>query len=208
MFSLLAENLFFFCISHKSIGPFVFLPVRLCDVKCHWEYPNMSALVGFNCLASLGFERRIWMKAVLLCRFVCYTHVPFPYNRFLVYVWALGRADLNEQLFVIERDWDNWSIESNKVYCHWKELGVSRNQKADTEAMRSWNVSCCWGEMAPDVQSDWTSVMFVRASLLHFIMGQSSNINSLLIITQSVFNWTGGCRRARPLITRICISQF
>lgn len=113
-----AGNLFFSCISRKTIGPFVFclyvfvmLNVIESSTTClHW--------FGFNCLASLGFERRIWMEAVVLCRFVCYTHVPFPYNRFLVYVWALGRADLNEQFFVIERDWDNWSIESNKVYCH------------------------------------------------------------------------------------------
>lgn len=102
---------------------FCFLPVCLCDAKCHWEYPNMSAWVAFNCLAFLDFERRTWMKAVLLCRFVLYTHVPFPYNRFPVYVWALSRADPNEQLFVVYRDWDNWCKESNTVYCHLRVLG-------------------------------------------------------------------------------------
>lgn len=85
--------------------PFCFLSVFLCDAKCQWEYPNMSAMVGFNCLASLGFERRIWMKAVLLCRFVCYTHVPFPYNRFLVYVWPFRQGR------------PQWA-----ALCHWKRL--------------------------------------------------------------------------------------
>lgn len=42
--------------------------------------------------------------AVLFFRSVCDTHKGFfPYNRFLVHVWALGMAGLNEQLFVIDR---------------------------------------------------------------------------------------------------------
>lgn len=96
-------------------GPFWFLAVGLCDAKCHWEYPNMSALVRFNCLASLK-EGTEWRQ--FYCADLCAIHVPFPYNRFLVYVWALGRSNLNEQLFVTDRDWDNWSTESSKVYCH------------------------------------------------------------------------------------------
>ncbi len=64
------ELIFFFLHFTRAYRPFCFLPVCLCHAKCHWEYPNMSALVGFNCLASLGFERRIWMKAVFIVQ-VC-----------------------------------------------------------------------------------------------------------------------------------------
>ena len=100
------QRMYFFPLNFTQVHrPFCFLPVCLCNAKCHWEYPNMSALVRFNCLASLGFERRSWMKAVLLCRFVCYTHVPFPYNRFPVYVWAFSQGQ------------PQWA-----ALCHWKRL--------------------------------------------------------------------------------------
>lgn len=114
----LDKNIFFSCISHKSICPFVFCLYVFVMLNVIESTPTCLHWSDLIVLHLWGFVRRIWMKAVLLCRFVCYTHVPFPYNRFLVYIWALGRADLNEQLFVIERDWDNWSIERNKVYCH------------------------------------------------------------------------------------------
>lgn len=115
------------------MDPLCFLPVCLCDAKCHWEWPNMSAAVRLNCL-SLGFKSRVWMKAVLLSRFVSHAHVPlFSYNGFLMYVQALDIANFSELFFVIERNWDNWSIERNKVHCHSRELGVCRRYKADTE---------------------------------------------------------------------------
>lgn len=40
-----------------------------------------------------------------------------------MYVEALDRGNFSELFFVIERKWDNWSTERNKVHGHSWELG-------------------------------------------------------------------------------------
>lgn len=42
----------------QSCNFFCFLPVCLCDAKCHWEHPNMSALVRIG----LCWIPRLWKK--------------------------------------------------------------------------------------------------------------------------------------------------
>lgn len=108
---------------HNPATSFVFCLYVFVMLNVIESTPTCLHRFGLDCVGSPGFERKIWTREVLLCRFVCYTHVPFLYNRFSVHVWALGIADLIEELFVIERDRDNWSRERNKVYCHSIVLG-------------------------------------------------------------------------------------
>lgn len=83
------------CQRHQVLPPFVLHNSSTSFVFCLYVFvmlnvfetpPTCLHWFGFNCVGSPGFERRIWTREVLLCRFVCYTHVPFLYNRFSVHV--------------------------------------------------------------------------------------------------------------------------
>lgn len=75
---------------------------------------------------------------------------------------AENRADLNEQLFVIERDWDNWSIEKQQGLLSLKRVGGLHETRRSHRGLSAlWK---CLVLLAPETRPEWTSVMFVKSS--------------------------------------------